>query len=173
MKQFWRILMMAMMLSIVEDDGMGMSGADEGGDGEESPTPTVPSAEAATSDSVTLSREELAQLVAPIQEYQQERAVNSAVADIKSRIGDFDLSQVHDHLKEIHKSNPERAAALNTPAGWELLWKAELASKSVSADAVNAGRNVDGEGGRSALIERVKNGDASVHERASIFEKYL
>jgi len=169
MKAFFRILMMAFVCRMMEDDGMG-DGVDVGeGDTAVSSEPSTPN----VSDAVTLSREELAQLTAPMQELLQERAVNNAVADIKGRVSDFNLDAVHNHLKEIHKTDPARAEALNNPSGWELLYKAEIAPKSVSADAVNSGRNVDAEGGRQALINRVKQGDASVHERASIFEKYL
>lgn len=171
-RSFLTILMMAFMVRFGEDDGMG--GADDGDaggdDGKASPAePTPPN----NNDSVTLSREELAQLTAPMQELLQERAVNNAVSDIKGRFGDFDLNAVHTHLKELHKSDPAKAEALNNPAGWELIWEAKLSPKSVTADAVNSGRNVDADGGRGALVDRVKNGEASVHERASLFEKYV
>lgn len=167
----FKILMMAFWIPFNEDDGMG--GADDGdagGDGSNTPAEPTPNP---NNDSVTLSREELSQLTAPMQELLQERAVNNAVSDIKGRFGDFDLSAVHTHLKELHKSDPAKAEALNTPAGWELIWEAKLSPKSVSADAVNSGRNVDADGGRGALVDRVRNGEASIHERASLFEKYV
>jgi hypothetical protein len=109
----------------------------------------------------------------PFNELLQERANTTAESDIKNRIPDFKISDVHSHLKEMYKTDPNKATALNNPAGWEMLWKAELAPRSVTPDAVNSGRNVDTDGGRSALRERVRNGEASVHERSSLFEKYL
>lgn len=176
--KFFRAFLKLMMFSqmfIIDDMEMG-GGADDGeqgdsntGEGEPSNAPTTTQ----VSDNVTLSRADLEQLMAPMQEMMQERAVNTAVKDISSRVNGFDLDKVHAHLKEIHKENPTRAESLNNPAGWELLWKAELAQKSVSTDAVNGGRNVDTDGGRSALKERIRNGEAGVHERQALFEKYL
>jgi hypothetical protein len=126
-----------------------------------------------SSDTVTMSREELQQLMAPMQEYSQEKAVTAATTDIQSRIADFDLGKVHDALKEMHKTNPSQAEAMNNPQGWELLWMRELASKTVSADAVNAGRNVDSDGGRQAVIDKIARGEGGVSDRVSLMEKYV
>lgn len=163
-KSFFKILAMAMMLSIVEDEGGGSyEGVDEGA--------VAPAPESA--DTVTMSREELQQLMAPMQEYSQEKAVNAAVSDIQTRIADFDLGKVHDALKEMHKTNPSQAEAMNNPQGWELLHMRELAGKTVSADAVNSGRNVDSDGGRQAVIDKIARGEGGVSDRVSLMEKYV
>lgn len=169
-KHFIKLLMMAIVCSMVEDDGIPSSGEEFG---EDIPASNTNVPQETQNETITLSREELAQLVAPIQEYSQEKAINAAVSDIKGRIGEFDLNKVHDHLKELNKSNPEQAAALNNPQGWELVWLRELAAKSVSADAVNSGRNVDSDGGRQAMIDKIARGEGGVLDRASLMEKWV
>ena len=42
--------------------------------------------------------------------------------DIKSRIPEFNISEVYKYLKELHKTNPSEAQALNHPIGWEEVW---------------------------------------------------
>lgn len=165
LKSFFRILMMAMCISMIEDEGGGSY--EEESDNTPAPVTTEPS------HTVTMTREELQELMNPMQEYAQEKAVNTATTDIQSRISDFDLTKVHAHLQELNKTNPSQAASLNNPQGWELLWMRELAGKSVSTDAVNTGRNVDSDGGRQAVIDKIARGEGGVSDRVSLMEKYV
>lgn len=44
------------------------------------------------------------------------------IEDIKSRIPSFKISAVYSHLKELNKTKPNEAQALNNPIGWEKVW---------------------------------------------------
>ena len=169
MKLFWKLLMMAVYISFGENEGGGSSEYE----GEAASDIPATTSETQNNDSVTMSREELQQLLAPMQEYSQEKAVTAATSDIQSRIPEFDLGKVHDFLKEMHKTNPAQAEAMNNPQGWELLHLREFAGKTVNADAVNGGRNVASDGGRNEIVARLKAGEGSRFDAENLLEKYL
>lgn len=76
-----------------------------------------------------------------ISKEQKEKAVNTAVAGIKTDYPTFDESKIIDKLKEIQKTDSAKAAALNNPAGWELLHLKYFEPKNVDNDDFDGGRN--------------------------------
>ncbi|MDD2267656.1 hypothetical protein [Sulfuricurvum sp.] len=172
MKKFLHILMMAFACWF---DEPGDAGGGEGG-GDELPgdatPPSNPNPAPAGDEHITLSKAQLAELVEPINEYRQEKAVNAAVSDIASRHEGFDIKKVGEYLNELFKTDPKKAEDLNDPKGWELLWMRELAPKSVKADEVNGGRNVSGESDRGDLIKKINSGNGSIEDHTELFMKY-
>jgi len=187
MKHFLKFLMMAIAMYIVEPgDGGGSDGGDGGieppsdgggssdvpGGSDGKPNPNDPGGAPATSDTVSVPRDQFEKIAASVEQMETVAAINAAVSDISARVPGFDLGKVHAALQEMHKTDPEGANLLNNPKGWEMLWKAEIADADVAADAVNGGRKSEG-GGRRELIDRIRNGEADASERAGLLGKYL
>lgn len=72
---------------------------------------------------------------------QKEKAVSTAIAGIKTDYPTFDESKIIDKLKEIQKTDPAKAAALNNPAGWELLHLKHFESRKVDNDEFDSSRS--------------------------------
>ena len=155
-------------------DGDGVNGND-GSDnsGGATPPPSAPPAAAAQPDVVSISKEQFESIQQAVGEMATERAITKATEDIAARVPDFKLSEVHSYLKELHKTDPKRAAELNTPAGWEMVWKAEIAPARVEADAVNHGRKAADDPERDGIVSKIRSGDGSIYDRAKLYEKYL
>lgn len=95
-----------------------------------------------------------------ISKEQKEKAVSTAVAGIKADYPTFDESKIIDKLKEIHKTDPEKAAALNNPAGWELLHLKHFEPKDVGNDDFDSGRkNKDTPFDHDEALSKAKTGD--------------
>ena len=181
MKNFLKFFLLAAM-PLFFDGGEG-GGSDAGasadgegatdGSGQAAAQAAAPATATTAPDVVSIPKEVLEQLTSTVGEMATERAVSRAQAEIVARNPDFNLTAVHAHLKEIHKSDPARAEALNNPAGWEMLWKAELASAKVEADAVNHGRKAADNPERDGIISKIRSGDGSLGDRANLFEQYL
>ena len=122
---------------------------------------------------VSISKEQFESIQQAVGEMATERAITKATEDIAARVPDFKLSEVHAHLKELHKTDPARAEALNNPAGWEMVWKAEIAPARVEADAVNHGRKAADDPERDGIVSKLRSGDGSIYDRAKLYEKYL
>ena len=122
---------------------------------------------------VSIPKEQFESIQQAVGEMATERAIAKATEDIAARVPDFKLSEVHSYLKELHKTDPKRAAELNTPAGWEMVWKAEIAATVVTPDPVNHGRRFDDSGSRKDLISKAQNGDASILELTDFFMKHV
>ena len=170
------LLLAAMPLFFDGGEGGGSGGEGDGGEGDgggATPPPPVPAAAAPQSDVLTIPREQFESIQQAVGEMASERAVAKATEDIVSRVPDFKLSDVHAHLKELYKTDPARAEALNNPVGWEMVWKAELAAAKVEADAVNHGRKAAEDPERDGIISKIKSGDGSIYDRAKLYEKYL
>ncbi len=159
-------------------EGGGADGGMDGNDGGDNsggatPPPSAPPAAAAQPDVVSISKEQFESIQQAVGEMATERAITKATEDIAARVPDFKLSEVHAHLKELHKTDPARAEALNNPAGWEMVWKAEIAPATVTPDPVNHGRRFDDSGSRKDLISKAQNGDASILELTDFFMKHV
>ena len=179
MKGMFKYLLLAIM-PLFFDGGEGGGSenfGDEGGeDNSGGATPaTTPAAAAAVTppDVVSISREQFESMQQAVGEMASERAVTKATEDIVSRVPDFKLADVHAYLKELHKTDPARAEALNNPVGWEMVWKAEIAPTKVEADAVNHGRKAADDPERDGIISKIRSGDGSIYDRAKLYEKYL
>lgn len=183
MKKFLQLLMMAVAMYVIDPgegggDGSGSDAIDPPTDGstpggsDAGSTPGDAAGGSEGSDAVSVPRDQFERLTASVEQMENAAAISAAVSDISARIPGFDLAKVHAHLKEMHKTDPEGAKALNTPKGWEMLYKAEIADGDVNADPVNGGRKSEG-GGRRELIDRIRNGEADAGERASLLGKYL
>ncbi len=91
---------------------------------------------------------------------QKEEAVNTAVANIKTDYPTFDESKIIDKLKEIQKTDPEKAAALNNPAGWELLHLKHFEPRSVDNDEFDSSRGSKNEPfDHDEALSKAKTGD--------------
>ena len=89
---------------------------------------------------------------------EQEEAVSSAVNSIKSEYPDFDESKVIEHLKNIAKTDPAKADALNNPVGWENIWLKEFNEAEPTNDYVGFGRN-SGSSDFSDIESKIENGE--------------
>lgn len=91
---------------------------------------------------------------------QKEEAVTTAIAGIKTDYPAFDESKIIDKLKEIQKTDPTKAAALNNPAGWELLHLKYFQPKYVVNDDFDSGRNNKNEPfDHDEALSKAKTGD--------------
>lgn len=91
---------------------------------------------------------------------EQEEAVNNAVANIKTDYPSFDENKIIDKLKEIQKTDPKKAAALNNPAGWELLHLKYFEPKDVGNDDFDSGRkNKDTPFDHDEALSKAQTGD--------------
>ena len=182
-KNFVKFLLLAVMpLFFVGDEGGGSTvddggSADNSGDGGQQSAAATPQSQsqAATQDTniVSIPKEVFEKLTSTVGEMASERAVSKAEAEIVSRNPGFKLNEVHAYLKEIHKTDPNRAESLNNPAGWEMVYKAEIAPAKVEADAVNHGRKAADNPERDGIISKIKSGDGSLSDRAKLYEQYL
>ena len=172
------LLLAAMPLFFDGGEGGGADGGMDGNDGGDNsggatPPPSAPPAAAAQPDVVSIPKEQFESIQQAVGEMATERAITKATEDIAARVPDFKLSEVHSYLKELHKTDPKRAAELNTPAGWEMVWKAEIAPARVEADAVNHGRKAADDPERDGIMSKIRSGDGSIYDRAKLYEKYL
>ena len=183
-KSFLKFLLLAVMpLFFVGDEGGGSTvddggSADNSGDGGQqsaAATPPQGQSQTATQDTniVSIPKEVFEKLTSTVGEMASERAISKAEAEIVSRNPGFKLNEVHAHLKEIYKTDPNRAESLNNPAGWEMVYKAEIAPAKVEADAVNHGRKAADNPERDGIISKIKSGDGSLSDRAKLYEQYL
>lgn len=91
---------------------------------------------------------------------QQEDAVNTAVANIKTDYPSFDESKIIDKLKDIQKVDPAKAASLNNPSGWELLHLKYFEPKAVDNDDFDSSRGSKGEPfDHDEALGKAKTGD--------------
>ena len=173
------LLLAAMPLFFDGGEGGGTGDGDgvNGNDGSDNSGGATPESTATTTTSqpeiVSISKEQFESIQQAVGEMATERAITKATEDIAARVPDFKLSEVHSYLKELHKTDPKRAAELNTPAGWEMVWKAEIAPARVEADAVNHGRKAADDPERDGIVSKLRSGDGSIYDRAKLYEKYL
>lgn len=107
-----------------------------------------------------------------IEEQKGIQAVNDAIADIKSRTASFDADAVYEHLKELNKTDPKKAAMYNNPIGWENIWN-QIKPVDVRNDNVNSWRNSTPVNRDEEVFDLVKNGSASVKDEADVLGKLL
>lgn len=107
-----------------------------------------------------------------IDEQKNIQAINEAVGDIKNRISDFSIDAVYAHLKEMHKTDPQKANAYNNPIGWENIWN-QIKPNDVKNDRVNYGRNTAPVERDEEVFAMVKNGGASFKDEADVLGKLL
>jgi len=110
-----------------------------------------------------------------LEEYKTEKALKTITQDIKSRHPEFDASTMEKivaHLKEKDTKEQGSGQALFNQAGIELTYLNEF--KNVGEDDPDF---ENGRGGRETSFEelttKVKNGNASAHEREALFLKFV
>lgn len=69
-----------------------------------------------------------------------ERAVYEANAALTKEYPDFDIAKITSKLKEIAKTDPDKASALNNPTGWENLHLRHFAKREEGGDPFDPGR---------------------------------
>lgn len=107
-----------------------------------------------------------------IEEQKGIQALNDAIADMKSRIDGFDADAVYEHLKEMNKTDPKKAAMYNNPIGWENIWN-QIKPADVRNDNVNSWRNSTPVDRDEEVFDLVKNGSASMKDEADVLGKLL
>jgi len=129
-----------------------------------------------TDNEESLEVEELKKQLEENQKYIDEQkniqAINDSVADIKSRISDFDVDAVYNYLKDINKTNPQKAAMYNNPIGWENIWY-QIRPQSPKNDNVHFGRNTQAVNRDDEVFSLVKSGSASIKDEADVLGKLL
>lgn len=180
MKGFLKVLLLAIMPLFFDggEGGGGDAGASNDGGGAtdgggQAAAQAATPAATADPNVVSIPKEVLEQLTSTVGEMATERANAAAERDIASRVPGFSLSAVHQYLKEMHKTDPAGAMALNNPKGWEMVYKAEIAPAKVEADAVNHGRKAADNPERDGIVSKLRSGDGSLGDRANLFEQYL
>lgn len=161
MKRFsiWVWLWSMMFFMIVDDDGGGGGGDDDGvdfvidddpapgtKDDETKKTPQDPpdkkEEKPAAAPSTKLdeaTQKELDELNQFKDEALREKAIVQANNKLTAAYPDFDLTKVTAKLKEIHKEDPELAAELNNPTGWENLHLKYFRKTGVEGDPFDPG----------------------------------
>ena len=150
----------SMFCFVVDDEGTGgnePTGNDIGDDdldfGDEEPAGgNEPTGDDAT---ISIPKEEWQKVNSFIEEQERKAAYESTITSLKEAIPGFDEKAVVEHLKAMHKENPQRAATYNNEAGFKAIWY-ELQQKAAKNDDVNGGKNKGG--GGSADFESVLDG---------------
>jgi|GEM_PF-2949481 len=107
-----------------------------------------------------------------IDEQKNIQAINDSVADIKSRISDFDVDAVYNYLKDMNKTNPQKATMYNNPIGWENIWY-QIRPQNPRNDNVHFGRNTQTVNRDDEVFSLVKSGSASIKDEADVLGKLL
>ena len=99
-----------------------------------------------------------------------QEAVEVAVTEIKGRYPDFDPEAVEEYLNELHKTDPEKAEALNNPIGWENVYH-QIKPLEPAHDEFNLGENIGGEDQSEEIFKKVKTeGTVSLQEQAAVLD---
>jgi len=129
-----------------------------------------------TDNEESLEVEELKKQLEENQKYIDEQkniqAINDSVADIKSRISDFDVDAVYNYLKDMNKTNPQKASLYNNPIGWENIWY-QIRAQNPRNDNVHFGRNTQMVNRDDEVFSLVKSGSASIKDEADVLGKLL
>lgn len=107
-----------------------------------------------------------------IQGQNSEKAIERAVTEIKTRHSDFDEKKVYEYLKELNEKEPDRAAALNNPIGWENVWY-QIKPQTPVNDNFYRGRNVAPVDRSDEVFGLVKSGGATLADEADVIAKFL
>lgn len=107
-----------------------------------------------------------------IQEQVNQKAIGEAVSEIKTRHNDFDEKQVYEYLKDLNTKDPQKAAALNNPIGWENIWY-QIRPVDVHNDSFSRGRNVAPIDRNDEVFGLVKSGSATLSDEADVVGKLL
>lgn len=99
-------------------------------------------------------------------------AVANAITDIKARLDGFDEAAVYEHLKKLNETDPEKAAMLNNPLGWENVWY-QIRPATVNNDNFSRGRNVAGVNRNDEVFDLVKSGGATLADEVDVVGRML
>lgn len=98
---------------------------------------------------------------------------NAEISELESKHEGFSKDKVHEYLKELHKSNPEKADKLNNSVGWENIWITELQPKEVENDNPNMGRNVNPVERASEVLDSVAGGGVTLADEQDVLRNLL
>lgn len=107
-----------------------------------------------------------------IQSQNSAKAIERAVTEIKTRHSDFDEKKVYEYLKELNEKEPDRAAALNNPIGWENVWY-QIKLQTPVNDNFYRGRNIAPVDRSDEVFGLVKSGGATLADEADAIAKFL
>lgn len=94
-------------------------------------------------DSVKIPRSEFEKMQNSLSQIEKERYYDQTIASLKDEFTDFDVNAVIEKLKEIHKSDPNKAVEYNTPMGFRAIWL-DIQRNAAKNDAVNSGESKGG-----------------------------
>ena len=104
---------------------------------------------------------------------EHKEALDTVLSNLKSKHPEFKAEDIENHLKELYKTDPEKAESLNNAVGYELVYLQEFAPKPVDNDEVNFGRN-GGVDRRDEVRDKIKDGGSITFEdKRTLLSKYL
>ena len=87
------------------------------------------------------TKEILAGLQAFKDDAEAKEAVSSAVSELTKTYPNFDINQIGEHLREIAKTDIDKANSLNNPHSWELLYQQHFHKPRHQDGDFDAGRS--------------------------------
>lgn len=101
---------------------------------------------------------------------QNKEKVRVAIDGLKGQYDDFDETKVLNYLNELQKTDPEKAASLNNPLGWENIYLTQFQTKEPENDHPTLGRNVKPVNRKDDLQAKIDKGETlSLNEKAEYF----
>ena len=122
--------------------------------------------EADESSNTPLTADERAEFRAMQAQNKQTEMLASLEGSIKTRVPEFSMSAVVDGLKELHKSDPAKAAYYNaSEAGLEAYHRDHLANVA-KGDNVNSGSHSGGGSDMESVLEKARGGHKASQREA-------
>lgn len=184
MKRNFLFRLLFCFFSIIDDDGGGGDGdAPQATDNQNTDPSTAPQQQDAANtpppavndnDTVKINKSDFEYIKSIVEEKRNADSIAAADSAIKTHLPDFDLQKVGNHLKELAKTEPEKAAALNNPTGWMIVHnQLKSGNPAPVADAVNHGRNSNNSSNLSDLVLKIGNGNGGIAAKAAFYEQFL
>ena len=166
MIKFWHRFFGLMALGVVDGDGAGGDGvapddvSNVSIDDDPAPAPANPApGDGDGDDSITIPKSEWDKVINTTAEIDREKALNSTVTDIKSRVPGFDIDLVTNGLLKLAETNPEEAESFNSAQGLENYWYRNFANAAAN-DPTNGGSHSAGSANFDDLLSSAKGGSS-------------
>lgn len=141
------------------DSGEGADNSNEGGNDDSSSNDSDSTSSSESEVDTALSSDENTEIRTIIQQNNERELIAGVENDIITRIPEFKSQAVVDGLRELHKTDPKKAAFYNaSPAGWEMYHRDHLSSVA-SGDDVNSGSHSGSGGDFDDSLAKARGGD--------------
>lgn len=166
---------------VVDDAGAGGGVGDIDIDDDDNDDVTPPATPPKTSTGESASTEDLLALQKKVKDLENnlttkeiEETRKSIISGLKTTYPTFDEQKIKDYLVELHKKDPDKATALNTPIGWELIHNKEFEPKKGNNDYIDFGRNGGGVDRSQEVLEKLdKGGRATLQDKKALLGKFF